>query len=102
MDRITVLQQMVARNPSDPFPRYGLAMELRKAGDTNGARQAFGHLVEHHPTYVPTYLMYGGLLQETGDSKTAAAILDRGIAAAREADDAHAQSELEAARAELV
>jgi tetratricopeptide (TPR) repeat protein len=101
MDRLALLRQMADRTPGDPFPRYGLAMELKKQGDEAAARAAFDDLVDNHPTYVPTYLMYGGYLQERGDLQAAAKILDRGIAAARDADDAHALSELEGARAEL-
>lgn len=101
MDRLAMLQKMVESRPSDPFPRYGLAMELRKAGRTEEARQVFGQLVEEHPGYVATYLMFGNLLAEIGEHETAATIYARGIEAARQAGDTHAASELEAARAGL-
>ena len=32
MGRIEQLMQFVESNPSDPFPRYGLAMELKNTG----------------------------------------------------------------------
>lgn len=101
MDRLAMLQQLVAQRPNDPFPRYGLAMELKKQGHTDAAVAAFAELVDDHGDYVPTYLMYGGLLRELGRNDDAAGVFDRGIEVARAAGDSHAASELEAARAEL-
>ena len=95
-----MLQQLVAKSPDDPFPRYGLAMELKKLGRTTEACAAFAELVERQPGYVATYLMYGNLLRELGELAQAAAIYERGAGAARAAGDHHALSELEAARAE--
>ncbi|HET6584570.1 MAG TPA: tetratricopeptide repeat protein [Nannocystaceae bacterium] len=92
---------MVELRPRDPFPRYGLAMELKKRGELEAAAAVFEALVQDHGAYVPCYLMYGGLLRELGRTADAIAILDRGIAAAEAAGDGHAASELAAARAEL-
>ncbi len=102
MDRLALLEQMIARTPDDPFPRYGRAMELRKLGRTEQALAAFGELVERHPDYVPAYLMYGNLLAQVGRTADAARIYDQGIAAATDAGDDHARSELADARAELL
>jgi predicted Zn-dependent protease len=101
MDRLAMLRQMVERAPGEPFPRYGLAMELKKRGELEAACAEFDRLVAEHPGYVPSYLMYGGLLRELDRAGEAAAILDRGIEAAEAAGDGHAASELAAARAEL-
>jgi tetratricopeptide (TPR) repeat protein len=100
-DRLALLQQLVQRNPSDPFPRYGLAMELKRLGRLEEACAAFEQLVEGRPDYVPTYLMFGGLLRDLGRRDEAALLLDRGVDAARAAGDDHAASELRAALAEL-
>ena len=53
------------------------------------------------PAYVPAYLMAGNHLARTGDPTGAAAVYERGLAAAKAAGDDHALGELEAARAEL-
>jgi predicted Zn-dependent protease len=92
-----MLREMVARSPAEPFPRYALAMELRKLGRDGEAREVFAALVESHPSYVPTYLMYGNLLAALGDAAAAADVLARGVAAAETAGDAHAASELRGA-----
>ena len=96
-----MLQQLAQRAPEDPFPQYGVAMELRKQGRVDEAVAAFGALCERHPAYVPCYLMYGELLAKHGRTAEAAAIFYRGIAAARDAGDGHALGELESARAAL-
>ena len=97
-----MLRQMVELRPRDPFPRYGLAMELKKRGDLAAAAAEFATLVEHDPAYVPSYLMYGGLLRELGRVADAIAVLERGIAAAQAAGDGHAAGELAGMHAELV
>lgn len=98
MDRLSMLLSLVATKPSDPFPRYGLAMEYKKVGRNDDAVQAFAELAEHHPTYVPGYLMHGNLLESMGRSAEAHAVYERGLEVARAAGDDHAESELRAAR----
>lgn len=104
MDRLGMLRKMAAAKPDEPFPTYGLAMELAKQGadDTDEeARETFAGLVARHPDYVPCYLMYGNLLAKLGRRDEAAATYDAGIQAATRAGDDHARGELEGARADL-
>ncbi len=96
-----MLRQMVAAKPQDPFPKYGLAMELRKRGDVAEAKAVFEQLVDAHPDYVATYLMFGGLLVELGDKARAAEIYARGFEVATRCGNTHAAGELDAARAAL-
>lgn len=97
MDRIATFQSFIARAPSDPFPRYGLAMELKSRGDLAAAWTAFSELLDQFPDYVPTYLMAGGTLVALGRRDEAAAIYRRGIDVAGRKGDAHARGELESA-----
>lgn len=101
MDRLAMLERMLEQKPDEPFVRYGLAMELRKVGRNDDSATAFAELVERHPDYVATYLMYGNLLAAQGHRDAAIEIYDKGIAAARAAGNDHAEGELETARAEL-
>lgn len=101
MDRLAMLRQIAASNPQDPFPRYGVAMELKKRGDLDDARVAFDELLEAHPDYLAAYLMAGNLAAEQGDPTRAAALYDRGMDVARDKGDEHTLSELQGARAEL-
>ncbi len=101
MDRLAMLRQFVAQKPDEAFPRYGLAMELRKRGLLAEAIAEFRELVARNPGYIPTYLMAGNALVEQGDRAAALAMLHQGITAARAAGDAHALGELESAAAAL-
>ena len=101
MDRIATFRSFIARSPSDPFPRYGLAMELKGRGELTEAWTVFAELVDQFPDYVPTYLMAGGTLVALGRKAEAADIYRRGIAVATRRGDAHARRELEAALAEV-
>ena len=101
MDRLALLEQMIVRTPDDPFPRYGRAMELQKLGRDDEAVAAFADLLERRPDYVPAYLMFGNLLARLGRGEEAARIDTQGVAAAEDAGDDHARSELMDARAEL-
>jgi tetratricopeptide (TPR) repeat protein len=100
VDRIATFRSFIQRNPRDPFPRYGLAMELRSRGDLEGAAAAFEELVTEFPDYVPTYLMSGNALAELGRRPEAIARYRRGVEVAGARGDAHAKKELEAALAE--
>lgn len=101
MDRIATFRSFIARTPTDPFPRYGLAMELKTRGDLAEAWAAFSELVDQFPDYVPTYLMAGGTLVALGRKDEAADVYRKGIEVATRRGDQHARRELESALAEI-
>jgi len=101
IDRLATLRAFIARSPRDPFPRYGVAMELRQQGDLEGSVGAFEELIRDFPDYLPTYLMAGGVLAEVGRRGDSARTYRRGIEVATAQGNQHARSELEAALAEL-
>lgn len=101
VDRIATFRTFIARSPADPFPRYGLAMELKAQGRLDEARAAFTELLDGFPDYVPAYLQAGGVAAAAGARDDAAAIFERGIAAATRKGDRHALSELQGALADL-
>ena len=101
MDRVSAFRSFIEKSPSDPFPRYGLAMELKNQGKLADAAQAFAELIASFPEYVPSYLMAGNTLEALGQRDDAKDVYRRGIATARTRGDLHAAKELEAALAEL-
>src|SRR5258706_16367220 len=79
MDRIATFRSFISRTPSDPFPRYGLAMELKTRGQLDDAWTAFSELIQGFPDYVPTYLMAGGALVALGRKAEAAGVSPAGL-----------------------
>ena len=100
-DRKQRLQELAQKNPDDPFPRYGLAMEHKREGDLPSAIQIFSDLVEEHPDYLPVYFHYGTSLGAEGRGEKAREVLKAGIDVALRQGNTHARSELEAALEEL-
>ena len=101
MDRITMLTEFLAENPSDAFARYGLAMEHSKAGQTVAALAEFHKLLEQHPDYTAGYFMAAQTLAAAGRNDEARKMLNDGIASALRTGNQHAKSEMEAMLAEL-
>jgi tetratricopeptide (TPR) repeat protein len=101
MGRIEMLQEFIAKNPADPFPRYGLALEHKNAGRLAEASAAFTELMERFPDYTATYLHAGNTLRDLGKTDEAASVYRSGIAACGRKRDAHALGELESALAAL-
>jgi tetratricopeptide (TPR) repeat protein len=101
MDRVSAFRSFIEKSPNDPFPRYGLGMELKNQGKLAEAVEAFSDLIGRFPDYVPAYLMAGNTLASLGRREEAMDVYRRGIATARTRGDLHAAKELEAALAEL-
>jgi len=85
---------MVLEDPGDPFPKYALAMELRKAGEDADALDWFGRVVQDHPDYVAVYYQMAGLQYDLGDGDAAGLTIAAGIAIAQQVSNAHAAREL--------
>src|SRR6185369_9883231 len=99
MPSLDVLRKFVEKTPNDPFPRYGLAMELKKLGQKEEAEAEFAELEKRHPDYVAQYLMRANNLTDLGRIAEVRAVLERGIEAAQKKRDGHALGELQGALA---
>jgi Flp pilus assembly protein TadD len=96
-NRTEVLKAMVAQNPADAFARYGLAMELVKAGQLESAVEEFRALLEHNPNYAAAYFHGGQVLEKLGDVEQARGFYEKGVEVTSRTGDRHARSELQAA-----
>ena len=94
MDKVAALTAILEQNPADAFARYGLAIELDRLGQSDQALAEFDKLLADHPAYVPGFHMAGQMLIRTGDNTRAQQYLQRGLAAARQSGNAHAESEI--------
>jgi predicted Zn-dependent protease len=101
MDRIALLTEVLAQNPTDAFARYGLAMEYSNAGQVERALEEFGKLLTTHPDYTAGYFMAAQTLAKAERKEEARQMLAGGIASAKKAGNGHAQAEMEGMLAEL-
>ena len=101
MDRVAMLNDILAQNPNDAFARYGLALEYSNQGNIESALAEFGKLLSSNPDYTPGYFMAAQTLAKADRNGEARKMLTDGIASARRTGNAHAQSEMEAMLADL-
>lgn len=94
MPTITQLEKLLILDPDDPFVHYGLGQEIAKAGDHAQAVECYTKTIELDPSYCYAYFFKGLSLHELGRTAEAKQVVSDGVAAAQEADDAHAVSEL--------
>jgi predicted Zn-dependent protease len=87
------IEALLADDPADAFLRYGLAMEHASAGDDDAAADHLLRLIGDTP-YVPAFLMAGQILNRLNRVDEAVTVLRRGIAAAQEQGNAHAEGEM--------
>jgi len=101
MDRVALLNEVLAQNPTDAFARYGLAMEYSKTGEVDRALEEFGKLLNDHPDYSAGYFMAAQTLAKAQRIEEARKMLTDGIASAKKTGNGHAEAEMEAMLAEL-
>jgi len=94
MDQIEAL---LAEEPDDAFLCYGLAMEHTSAGDDATAASLLLELIDRKSAepYVPAFLQAGQALMRLGREGDAAAVLKRGVEAAKKSGDHHAMGEMQ-------
>ncbi len=95
MSRREKLEQMLERQPDDPFLYYGLAMELIKEGEIEAALERFDRTLSIDAGYVAAYFHKANTLVGEGRIEDARATLHMGIEAARQKQDTHAEGELQ-------
>ena len=96
MDKVAMLNEILAQNPTDAFARYGLAMEYASRGETDVSLAEFAKLLEEHPDYTAGYFMAAQTMAKADRPDEAKIRLTQGIACARRTGNAHALSEMQA------
>ncbi|HXB92001.1 MAG TPA: tetratricopeptide repeat protein [Puia sp.] len=101
MDRIERLKEFLQSDPNDAFSKHALALEYVKLGDDAAARRLFEEILQRDPAYVGSYYQLGRLLERTGEKDLAIQWLEKGMAAAKAADERRTYNELRSAYDEL-
>lgn len=102
MDRIALLKSYLEKTPDDSFLKHALALEYLKLHEENKAIRLFEELLAHDSDYVGSYYHLGKAYEQTGNTKKASVIYQKGIEIARRLNDKHAEAELQQAADDLL
>ncbi|WP_298390681.1 hypothetical protein [Hydrotalea sp.] len=102
MNRIEQLNNFLKENPKDNFVRHSLALEYIKMGDDLKARILFEEILDDSPDYVGSYYHLAKLLERLHQTNLAIEWYEKGMLAARHANDMHAYKELQSAYEDLI
>ncbi len=89
------LEELLQSDPEDTFLLYAHAKACAAEGDVETALRQFDEVLKRDPRHVATYFQKGQVLAEQSRNAEAAAILNRGIAVAKEVGDDHAEAEMQ-------
>lgn len=95
-DRISLLEQFIKDEPSNPFNKYALAMEYYETQPYDSL-SLLDSLLNDHPDYLPSYFKAAHLLWEHEKWEKANEVFRKGIQLAAEQNDQKALSELKSA-----
>ncbi len=101
MDRLGMLQELLAQDPNNQLARYGLAIEYSGKGDVDASVAEFRKLIEINPDYANAYFMAAQALAKAERIDEAKQLLRQGITAAARTGNNHAQSEMQGFLEEL-
>lgn len=93
-ERLDHLLAMLADDPGDPFIRYAIALEHKRAGRMQQAAKDLTVLLKEDPTYLPCYYQLALLLTELGHMTDAISVCDQGAERCQAAGDRKARAEL--------
>ena len=89
------LELMLERGQDSPLLRFALGQECLKSGDFVAAIDHLRQAVDQNPRYSAAWKALGEAHVRAGSTERAAAVYERGIAAARAAGDVQAAKEME-------
>lgn len=95
--RIEALRGFLAKDPTDAFSGYALAMELAKSPSTEAeALVIFDGLLRNAPEYLPAYYQHARVLARSDNLAAARDVAQKGAAEAQRQGDLHTRDELRA------
>jgi hypothetical protein len=100
VDKIAGLKQILALDPKNSFPRYGIAVELANRGEIDAQLPSSTNCWTSIPT-TPGYFMAAQTLAKHGRTAETIARLGSGISCAARTDNRHALSEMRACSTSL-
>jgi len=102
MNRIEKIHELLKASPKDNFLRHALALEFIKEGKDEEAKGLFVDILTEFPDYIGSYYHLAKLLEKNGETQTAIEWYEKGMKAAKGANDMHAYNELQSAYDDLM
>lgn len=93
-DRLTQLRSMLAEEPGDPFLRYAIALEHKRAGHMELAVSDLEGLLVEDPKYIACYYQLAVLLADLGRTQQAVEACEAGSMQCLVTGDMKARAEL--------
>ncbi|MEX1136980.1 MAG: hypothetical protein WEB89_08770 [Balneolales bacterium] len=99
--RMEKLKEFLAKDPTDSFAKFALALEYVNLSELDTARALFEELQQDDPEYVGLYYHLGKLYENLDEAGPAITTYNKGIEVAENAADEHSASELRQALLEI-
>ena len=96
IERISQLRAMLAEEPGDPFLRYAIALEKKRAGEMENAAADLERLLLEDPAYIACYYQLALILADLGRTGEAIHVCEAGSVQCLVAGDRKARAELTA------
>jgi tetratricopeptide (TPR) repeat protein len=93
-ERLEQLQAMLADEPGDPFLRYAIALEHKRAGAMERAAEELHGLLLEDPKYIACYYQLALILADLGRTEEAIATCEAGAMQCIVTRDLKARTEL--------
>ncbi|MBK8633082.1 MAG: tetratricopeptide repeat protein [Saprospiraceae bacterium] len=100
MDRLAILKEMMAEDPTDSFVWFAIAKEQEQT-EPQTAIETYLHLKTIDAAYVGLYYHLGKMYEIQGDKQKAIETYAEGILVAKKQSDFHSLSELNNAKVNL-
>jgi hypothetical protein len=92
-ERVKNLENWITEDPTEPFNKYALAMEL-SGNDPVRVGLLFDELMAKHPDYLPTYYIAASFFSNRGDQSKAIKALETGVLLAKKQNNLKTEKEL--------
>ncbi len=102
MNRIEQIQKMLEESPKDNFLRHAMALEWIKQGNDEAAKNLFINILNESADYVGSYYHLAKLFERNSETEAAIFWYEKGMKAAKTANDNHAYNELQSAYEDLI
>lgn len=94
VERLGQLRALLAEEPNDPFLRYAIALELKRAGRMEEAAADLERLIREDPKYIACYYQLALILVDMGRAAEAIDVCEVGSLQCLTTGDRKARNEL--------